>query len=67
VLAALGWLFIQAAWYGSASRAGDSGDALASLAASRYGAWLLGVVALGVICYGAYGLVQARYRKVELS
>ena len=38
--------------------------ALAKLSEQAYGTWLLGVVAFGLLCYGVFCLVQARYRRV---
>jgi hypothetical protein len=42
------------------------GGALASLASQPYGAWLLGLVAVGLVAYGAYMLLAARYRRMVL-
>jgi Domain of Unknown Function (DUF1206) len=41
--------------------------ALQKLAAASYGAWLLGLTAAGLFCYGLYCLVDARYRDVSTS
>jgi hypothetical protein len=38
--------------------------ALAKLADQTYGTWLLSAVALGLLAYGLFCLVQARYRRV---
>ena len=38
--------------------------ALRTLADQPYGPWLLGAVALGLVCYGAYVLLETVYRKV---
>lgn len=40
------------------------GGALDTLAASPAGPWLLGIAALGLIAYGLYGFVLARYRRM---
>jgi Domain of Unknown Function (DUF1206) len=37
---------------------------LRALARQPYGPYLLGAVALGLVCYGVYVLVEVRYRKV---
>jgi hypothetical protein len=37
---------------------------LRTLADQPYGPWLLGAVALGLVCYGAYVLLETVYRKV---
>ncbi|HEY0756785.1 MAG TPA: DUF1206 domain-containing protein [Ktedonobacteraceae bacterium] len=38
--------------------------ALTELIKQPFGPWLLGIVALGLIAYGVYSFVEARYRKV---
>ena len=64
VFAVIGWLLIQAALRANANAAGGLGDALQTLERSSSGPWLLGAVAVGVIAYGAYEMVCARYRRV---
>jgi hypothetical protein len=39
--------------------------ALRKLAQAEYGPWLLGVTAAGLVAYGVYCLVDARYRDVS--
>jgi Domain of Unknown Function (DUF1206) len=41
--------------------------ALQKLAQHSYGSWLLGLTAAGLLCYGLYCLVDARYRDVSTS
>jgi len=43
------------------------GGALNSLAQQPFGPWLLGLVGLGLIGYGAHMLVAARYRRMVLD
>jgi hypothetical protein len=38
--------------------------ALDTLATQPYGPWLLALVALGLLAFGVYGLVEARYRRI---
>lgn len=40
------------------------GGALAALAQQPFGPWILGVVALGLIAYGIYSVIEARYRRI---
>ena len=54
----------QAAWQADPSEARGLDGALDTLAAQPYGPYLLGVVAAGFIAYGAYCVVNARYRRV---
>jgi hypothetical protein len=37
------------------------------LALAGFGRWALGAVALGLIAYGVYQLVEARYRRIDLA
>ena len=37
---------------------------LATLAAQPQGPWLLGLVAIGLVAYGLFMLVAARYRRL---
>jgi hypothetical protein len=59
-----GWFLIQAGLRYDPNEARGLGGALASLASQPYGPWLLGLVALGLIAYGAYSFLEARYRKI---
>ncbi len=64
VFAIIGLFLIQAAKQSDASQAKGFGEALAILAQQPSGPWLLGIVALGLIAYGIYSLVEARYRQI---
>ena len=64
VYAIMGWFLIQAAMTHSSEEAGGIGQALRELAQQPYGPWLLGVVALGLIAYGFFCFVLARYRRI---
>ncbi|MBW4631629.1 MAG: DUF1206 domain-containing protein [Iphinoe sp. HA4291-MV1] len=59
-----GWFLIQAATQSDASQVGGLGEVLQTLAQQPYGPWLLGIVALGLVAYGVYMVIQARYRQV---
>jgi hypothetical protein len=59
-----GWFLIQAALRYDPSQARGLGGALETLARQPYGPWLLGLVALGLVAYGAYSFLQARYRRI---
>lgn len=59
-----GWFLIQAALRYDPSQARGLGGALETLAGQPYGPWLLGIVALGLVAYGAYSFLQARYRRI---
>ncbi len=40
-------------------------EALETLAAQPYGPWMLTFVALGLMAYGVYMVVKARYRRLD--
>jgi hypothetical protein len=67
VFGIIGIFLIQAARHSNASQAKGLGGALAVLAGQPYGPWILGVVALGLIAYGIYSVVEARYRRIATS
>ena len=62
--AIIGIFLIIAAVRHNAGAAKGVGGALAEITQRPYGAALLGLVALGLIAYGAYSLVEARYRQL---
>lgn len=59
-----GWFLLQAAMTHDPSQARGLGGALETLAQQPAGPWLLGIVALGLVAYGAYSFLQARYRRI---
>lgn len=59
-----GSFLIQAARRYDPSEARGLGGALETLAQQPAGPWLLGIVALGLVAYGAYSFLQARYRRI---
>ena len=66
VFGIIGAFLALAAWRSNAGEARGLSGALHALEAASYGQWLLGVVALGLIAYGFYMFVQARYRRIIL-
>ncbi|MBM0744811.1 DUF1206 domain-containing protein (plasmid) [Phormidium sp. CLA17] len=60
----IGIFLILAAWQSKASQARGFGGVLATLEHQPFGSWLLGIVALGLIAYSIYALVEARYRHI---
>jgi hypothetical protein len=59
-----GGFLIQAALRYDPSEARGLGGALETLAQQPAGPWLLGIVAVGLVAYGAYSFLQARYRRI---
>lgn len=64
VFVVIGFLLIQAARYSNPKEAQGLDGALDKLLQQPYGVWLLGVVALGLVAYGIYQGVLARYRRI---
>lgn len=64
VFTIIGFFLIQAAKQSDASEAKGFGEALASLQQQPFGPWILGLVALGLISYGIYSVIEARYRQI---
>jgi Domain of Unknown Function (DUF1206) len=67
VFTIIGWFLLRAGMQRDASEAGGLGEALATLERQAYGPWLLGAVALGLIAYAVYELVNARYRRISMA
>lgn len=67
VFGIIGWLVIKAALQYDASEAQGLQGALVALRKAAYGPYLLGLVALGLIAYGIFQLVKARYRVIRAS
>lgn len=61
----IGYFFIQAARASDASQVRTTEGALQAIQQQPYGAWLMGLVALGLIAYGIHLGVQARYRRIS--
>ena len=62
--AIIGWFLVHAALTASPGEARGLAGALRALGHQGHGPWLLGVVAVGLIAYGALSLVDARYRRI---
>ena len=66
VFALIGWFFLEAAWKTASAQAGGLKDALNTLASGPFGQWLLALVAVGLIAFGLYCGVLARYRRIHV-
>lgn len=64
VFAIVGWFLTKAALEYDPDEAIGIDGALAKLADQSYGTWLLAAVAVGLLAYAVFALVQARYRRV---
>ena len=65
VFIVMGVFLVQAALHVDPNEARGLGGALATLAHQPFGPYLLGVVALGLVSYGAFMFVVARYRRID--
>ena len=63
----IGFFLVQAALEYDPDKAGGLGEALQALASQPNGAWVLGGIAAGMIAYGVFALILARYRKIYLG
>ncbi len=64
VFTIVGVYLVKAAISSNAGEAKGVGEALREISSQSYGAILLSVVALGLLCYGIYQFICARYRKI---
>lgn len=62
VLAVAGGLVVRAARTYDPAQAGGTGEALRAIREQPASDWLLGAVALGLVAYGFFALIEARYR-----
>jgi hypothetical protein len=63
-LAVLGVLFVVATVQSNPEESTGLDGALKSLQEQPFGAWILGAVALGLICYGVFMVVRAKYQRM---
>ena len=62
VFVLVGVFLLKAAVLSSAKQAKGLDAVFRSVASSAYGSWLLAMLASGLLCYGLYCLLEARYR-----
>lgn len=65
VLVIIGYLFMKASVNANPQEAGGNVSAFKFLEDSSYGSYLLGAVALGLICYGIFMFLRAKYQVVS--
>ncbi len=58
----IGFLFLKAAIQSDPNQAQGTEGAFSFLQSSSYGPYLLAIVAIGLVCYGVFMFVKARYR-----
>jgi Domain of Unknown Function (DUF1206) len=64
VFSLVGILVVAAAVTFDPDKARGMDAALRQVAAQPYGPWLLSLMALGLMCFGAYSFAEARYRRL---
>jgi hypothetical protein len=67
VFGLVGGFLLRAALTYDAGQARGLGGALDTLHQQAYGRWLLGLVATGLVAYGLFELVLARYRRITVA
>jgi hypothetical protein len=65
VFSVIGIIFIHAAIRYEPHQVGFFGQALRSLSEQPYGVYIIGVLGLGLMAYGVYSMVLARYRRID--
>ncbi len=65
VFVLVGMFFVLAAWHADAMESGGMVKAFRWLLTQPYGPWLLGAVALGLLAFGLFSVVQAAYRRID--
>ena len=63
VFVMIGLFLMLAAWHDNPREAQGVGGALNQLQRQEYGPWLLGIVAVGLMAFGVYQFVLAKYRR----
>ncbi|UEM01760.1 DUF1206 domain-containing protein [Skermanella rosea] len=65
VFVIIGIFFLTAAWQSDSSESGGLGKALQMLQEQPYGAWVLGIVAIGLFAFGIYSVIEGVYRRID--
>ena len=59
----LSWLLFRAAFQSDSGEAGDTGKAFHFLETASFGSYLLGALGIGLICYGLFNFIRARFER----
>lgn len=63
----MGWFLLKAAWTHDASEARGLAGALRTVEQTAYGPWLAAMLGAGVVAYGIFTFLKARYRRIETT
>lgn len=66
VLGIIGYFLAHAAWRSNAKQAQGTGEAFSFLE-NEFGSVMMAIVALGMVGYGAFTFVKAKYQKIDLD
>lgn len=67
VLAIIGTLFVLAGYYYDPQMAGGVADMFRTVRSQPYGTWLFAGIAVGLVAFGVYSALEARYRRVQVA
>ena len=67
VFGLVGWFLIAAAYHANPGQARGLGGARRGLGQQRYGFALLAAAAMGMIAFGVFEFIRARYRYIDPS
>ena len=62
----IGYLLLRAVFNSNPSQAGGADNAL-SFVEDGFGSLVLGIIALGLICYGIFKILEGMYKKISVS
>lgn len=65
VFVLVGMFFVPAAWHANGMESDGVLKAFRWMQTQPFGPWLLGIVALGLLAFGLFSLVQAVYRRID--
>ncbi|MBW4934095.1 DUF1206 domain-containing protein [Marinobacter sp. F4206] len=65
VFVVAGNFFVIAAYHLNPREAGGLAEVFDTFGSQRFGAWLIGFVAIGLLAFGIYSLLEAIYRRVD--
>ncbi|MGB3183887.1 MAG: DUF1206 domain-containing protein [Cyclobacteriaceae bacterium] len=65
ILLIVGYMFIKAAIQSNPSQAGGTQEAFGWIQEQSYGPYLMGIIAIGLIGFGVWSFIQARYRTMD--
>ena len=65
VFGMVGVFLCYAAWRANPNEARGISGVLNTVVAQPFGQWMLGLLALGLVCYGVYCMIEAKYRRIR--